>query len=341
MGKIVNGVTLPCHHSLCTACLENYRAHTFDASCPFCRAAIPKDSKPYLLQNAAILVERSNRRSDPEQAQKDLREAQGYIDRLLRLDPALKSGKMLQAMILSKSENEQEVAMAIDLYKQCIGDYEKVIATALRDVTPAASTPASPPTTSADPSGVDTNASVTAAADTRSDGTHTAESPVEALQSNEEAVQDGAEYDMNITCFLSISSLNIKLGRYKDAMQASKGAMALIRPDDIRVRRILSDACDCEYHFGKYEAAVQFGMGALEMNPYFPGAYYQVARAQWDMGDVEAAILTMEKAVVMEAPWDADNKRVVTDQLAEFFRMKNETAVAGASVPTARAGSGI
>jgi len=57
------------------------------------------------------------------------------------------------------------------------------------------------------------------------------------------------------------------------------------------------------------------GEAAVQMNRYFPGVHKYIALAQQkESGDLDAAIATMNRAVLYEAPWDAqhlsDTKRL-------------------------------
>lgn len=67
----------------------------------------------------------------------------------------------------------------------------------------------------------------------------------------------------------------------------------------------------CMYHLGDYQKAIHAGTAAIEMNRHFPQVHKYVALAQKASGDIEAARVTMAKAVSYETPWDEQNKAVV------------------------------
>ena len=324
---IVKGVTLPCHHSLCSTCLESYRAHTFDASCPFCRSPIPKDPKPYLLQNAAILVERSNRRNDKEDAAQDLGMAREYVDRLLKIDVNMTPAKILLATLLSKAEDEASLSKAISVYKDCIGDiYPSTQSSSFAVSSTHGATPDSAKSNdTAVPAALSgTNMKANDCSSNRGNTSEQSASEYTSFPGSSTDDEDAQQYGMRMTCFIGISELSLKRRDYKEAMRAVKGAMSIIKEDDIRLRKVLSFACDCEFHAGKYQAAVEFGTAALDMNPYFPGSHYQVARAQEAMGHLDAAILSMEKAADIETPWDESNKETVRSHLRALLQAKAE-----------------
>ena len=65
--------------------------------------------------------------------------------------------------------------------------------------------------------------------------------------------------------------------------------------------------CRCFYELGDYERAQAAGSAALEMNRHFPGAHKYIALAQKESGDLDAAIVTMNRAVLYETPWSEEN----------------------------------
>jgi hypothetical protein len=72
-------------------------------------------------------------------------------------------------------------------------------------------------------------------------------------------------------------------------------------------RQVWMGLSRCFYEMGVYELAIHSGMAALEMNRHFPQAHKYVALAQRASGDYDAAIATMTRAVLYEAPWEDKN----------------------------------
>jgi hypothetical protein len=78
----------------------------------------------------------------------------------------------------------------------------------------------------------------------------------------------------------------------------------------------------CAFHLGKYDKALLAGEAAIEMNRHFPNVHKYVALSQKAMGDIDAARVTMARAVVYETPWDEEHK-------ADVLRMYHEMMVDG------------
>mmetsp|Transcript_62484 Transcript_62484/g.92876 ORF Transcript_62484/g.92876 Transcript_62484/m.92876 type:complete len:92 (-) Transcript_62484:2321-2596(-) len=65
------------------------------------------------------------------------------------------------------------------------------------------------------------------------------------------------------------------------------------------------------YETGWYEHAINFGLAAVAMNRYFPGVHKVIAFSQEESGNLDAAVTTMNCAVLYETSWNDDNKRDV------------------------------
>ena len=72
-------------------------------------------------------------------------------------------------------------------------------------------------------------------------------------------------------------------------------------------REIIMGVSRCFYEIGKYDHAIELGLGAIEMNRHFPQVHKYVALALKAKGDIEAARRTMSQAVLYETPWDDEN----------------------------------
>ena len=64
----------------------------------------------------------------------------------------------------------------------------------------------------------------------------------------------------------------------------------------------------CTYETKVYNKVIAFSEWAIEMNWSFPGVYKYKALAEKATGNVDAAITTMNRAVLYETPWDSDNR---------------------------------
>jgi tetratricopeptide (TPR) repeat protein len=83
----------------------------------------------------------------------------------------------------------------------------------------------------------------------------------------------------------------------------------------------------CAYEMKCYEKAIAASDWAIEMNRGFPGVHKYKALAEKARGDLDAAIATMNRAVLYETPWDDDNRRralVMYDELIVESKQKKE-----------------
>ena len=75
------------------------------------------------------------------------------------------------------------------------------------------------------------------------------------------------------------------------------------------------------YEMGAYERAIKGSGGmAVAMNRHYPGVHKYVALSEKASGDLGAAVKTMSRAVLYEAPWDLENlanNRALLCELAE------------------------
>ena len=73
----------------------------------------------------------------------------------------------------------------------------------------------------------------------------------------------------------------------------------------------------CYYELGEYEAALQFGLKTISMNPYLPGSRQYVVLAYLAMGNQQRkAEKCAAEAVIYEAPWDEEHQA----KMREFYR---------------------
>lgn len=62
----------------------------------------------------------------------------------------------------------------------------------------------------------------------------------------------------------------------------------------------------CAFELGVYEKCLASSEAALDFNRHFPGVHKYKALSEKALGDIDAAIQTMNRAVLCE--WDEDNK---------------------------------
>jgi len=85
-------------------------------------------------------------------------------------------------------------------------------------------------------------------------------------------------------------------------------------------RQHLMGMCRCLYNMGRYDLAIDAGGSAIEMNRHFPEVHKYVAFSHKAKGDRAAAIVTMTRAVLYEAPWDEKNIKANKALLKEVQR---------------------
>jgi Tetratricopeptide repeat len=88
---------------------------------------------------------------------------------------------------------------------------------------------------------------------------------------------------------------------------------------------MLSGASRCFFCTNDFERAEAFAENALAMNRHFPGIHILIAQCQWATGKKTAAIRTMSRGVLYEAPWDEDNQKENRAYLQEFMDSLNRS----------------
>jgi tetratricopeptide (TPR) repeat protein len=85
-------------------------------------------------------------------------------------------------------------------------------------------------------------------------------------------------------------------------------------------RLIFTGVAKCLYQLGEYGHAVKMGKDVLLMGRSLPGVHKLVALPQLALGQVEAARITMRRAILHEAPWDDENRQKNIAFLEECLR---------------------
>ena len=96
--------------------------------------------------------------------------------------------------------------------------------------------------------------------------------------------------------------------------------MSLEGPEDAsppQNRQVFMGLSRCAYELGVFDRSIFAAEAALEMNRHFQGVHKYKALSEKASGDIDAAIRTMNRAVLYETPWDEDNK-------AEVLKLYNE-----------------
>lgn len=88
-------------------------------------------------------------------------------------------------------------------------------------------------------------------------------------------------------------------------------------------RQIFMGLSRCAYELGVYDRSIYAAQAALDMNRHFPGVHKFKALSEKAQGDLDAAITTMNRAVLYETPWDEDNKAKVLKLYNELLSEKS------------------
>jgi tetratricopeptide (TPR) repeat protein len=88
-------------------------------------------------------------------------------------------------------------------------------------------------------------------------------------------------------------------------------------------RQVFMGLSRCAYELGVYDKSIRAAEAALDMNRHFPGVHKYKALSEKASGDIDAAIRTMNRALLYETPWDDGNKAEVLKLYNELLSEKN------------------
>jgi tetratricopeptide (TPR) repeat protein len=91
------------------------------------------------------------------------------------------------------------------------------------------------------------------------------------------------------------------------ALRANDKAFLLLKqPDDapaVELRKLFMGTARCAYMAKQYEKSIASSEMAIEMNRHFDGVHKYMALSLKELGKLDEAIATMNRAVLYEAPW--------------------------------------
>mmetsp|Transcript_11697 Transcript_11697/g.19214 ORF Transcript_11697/g.19214 Transcript_11697/m.19214 type:complete len:354 (+) Transcript_11697:3-1064(+) len=123
-----------------------------------------------------------------------------------------------------------------------------------------------------------------------------------AAQPDNELVMENLQ---NIAhCYLAQEDYKSAMSIFQRMFQIADAAPARFTR---HIRFVLHEASRCMFAMGKYDDAIAYGQGAVDMNRHYDGVYKHIALAHRAKGDLDAAVRTMKQAVRYETPWDAKN----------------------------------
>lgn len=320
LGPLIDPYVLPsCGHAFCFACLAHWQDTVKSGSsiaslaapaeeshdkpklsCPACRAETP-DVQDAILQKARLLADRANNRKTPEPQKINLRhEALTELDQLEKIrrrpvEQVIEVKTICQLLftradiLLSLKEPEkakEDLVWLQDLCKLAAKNRTELISMVRQG---------------------------------------------EALLDEgkeEEAEEMGKKLvefkeKHNTTSMLQLSfDVDALLGRAEEMMEKWETAKMVYfgMMDNMtdhttatppQQRMMYMGLSRCAYHLQRYDKAIAAGEATLEMNRHFPFSHKYIALSQKAMGEMEAAKVTMARALVYEAPWDDQHREKV------------------------------
>jgi tetratricopeptide (TPR) repeat protein len=303
-----------CGHVFCFECLRQWQAHaTSNKTCPACRSDDVPDLEQSATENARLFAARALNQSSLTDSQRE-EYRQRALAELDRVDSSYKPETIIQTL-WTKSEVFKHLGRhqdAIDALEEIVR-LNKLGVDALREGESLCSQ-----YEEAFEAGRDEDAEAIS-------------ERMEALLGN---LKFGKLGDLIIDVHLSIAENMEKMEDWDGAAEVyTMKVMALLEYDSTGLnpknftvpqqRRMYMGLSRCFYYLGDYEKSIDAGGAAIEMNRHFPQVHKYVALSQKATGDVEAALLTMSRAVLYETPWDDVNKKTVLEM---YERMKEENA---------------
>ena len=118
---------------------------------------------------------------------------------------------------------------------------------------------------------------------------------------------------------LNMAECKASMGDYDGALEiydASYKEMSLECMRDHQ-RKMYMGMSKCMYHLGKYKKAISLGERAIGYERTFPQIHKYMALSQMAIGDTQAALRTLSRAVCYEAPWNEANRTIVENMLED------------------------
>jgi tetratricopeptide (TPR) repeat protein len=314
-------VTLDCKHAFCATCLVAWQRQKGNLtsmlegmnldrshSCPMCRAETDGKAEEDLLLRARLLAGRANYMKKNPGAKQDLLEkALAILDKVLEVDKPHLQAYVSKAEVLQSLGKYQEQVDIIDelvsinssrLEKAAVlGKLEAQINEAM--------------------------------AEGNMEFAERLQEEYIAYAAKEGDLGTRFKDSQDLTeMLIQQAEAYIELGEWqtaKDILMTKIDVLSTYGAGSaIQVRRSVMGLARCAYELKVFEKAIAASEWAIEMNRHFPGVYKYKALAQKKMGDLDAAILTMNQAVLYETPWDEENRQKALSLYDELLAEKEE-----------------
>lgn len=303
-------VSLPgCGHTFCFACLRAYKELAINASCPYCRSLMPDIDQAFLDRAAMHGVRAKKLIGEQRQVQCEL--ALAEVEKVLSVDPNDLRANYLRADICLIAG---DASVAIEAFKSIL-DHNTRARQAKDDVMRIVA--------------------LADAADEAGDDVEADRLMTQAEQmQNVKIFNDGSTELLETK--LKLASAHQAAGEWDAANELYMAIVGGMGDDPtyggLHLQlRLWMGMTRTFYELGEYERAIKGSGGmAVAMNRHFPGVHKYVALSEKASGDLGAALKTLSRAVLYEAPWDLENlaeNRALLSELIEESKTAEHASV--------------
>jgi tetratricopeptide (TPR) repeat protein len=303
-------ISLPaCGHTFCFACLRAYKELDINASCPYCRSLMPDIDVGFL--DRAVMHGARAKKLTGEQRLLQCELALAEVEKVLSADPSDLRANYLRADICLIAGDAN---VAIEAFKSIL-DHNARTRQAKDEVM-----------------------RIIALADAADEAGDEAEA--DRLMTQAEQMQSFKTFNDGSTELLAtklkLAAAHQAAGEW-DAANVLYMAIVGGMGDNPKYGgphlqlRLWMGMTRTFYEMAAYERAIKGSGGmAVAMNRHYPGVHKYVALSEKALGDLGAAVKTMSRAVLYEAPWDLENlaeNRALLHELAEELTTAEHVSV--------------
>lgn len=299
-----------CQHTYCTVCLVEWQrqllrsvngggAHRPPFPCPMCRQDV-EDVEQSLMEHAALLAGEANmRKSLDDTARQSLRqEALDCLDRLLMAS----SNASVQAYVY-----KAQILVDMGLGREAIRCIEDLLTeNEKRQNHPLLRL-------------IQQQEEAEARGD-YDESDRLAEESVQYFDAHGNTIPTRLHPQSMFGVYTLKSRAHEVVEEWDGALRANDKAFLLLKqPDDapaVELRKLFMGTARCAYMAKQYEKSIAASEMAIEMNRHFDEVHKYMALSLKELGKLDEAIATMNRAVLYEAPW----KPEIGQQALQLYR---------------------
>lgn len=297
-------VTLDCKHAFCSTCLVAWQRqkHNFTNpymnpnqanTCPVCKTETEGNVEDDLLLRARLLASRAHylKSVDPD-AQRDLlAKALVILNQVLEVDVPHLQAYVAKAQVLNLLGEHRQV---VDIIEETLAvNSERLEKVGILDEMDRKIQEAMMRGDMAEANRIEQQAIAYAEQEGQLGTRFGSEDATDLRLMQAEAYMELGEWETAKDIFMN-----------KTPVLSNYGAGT-----PVQVRRSVMGLAQCAFEMKVYDKAIAASNWAIDINRSFPGVYKYKALAEKATGDLDAAIATMNRAVLYETPWDNDNRR--------------------------------